>query len=263
QRLEFAGGYRNLSFDTKTRTRAFSTSTGELILDQEDDPPSLDTINMGTASTALVYDTSIFGGTSPILGRRYRVELAGVGGGLNYYSALLDFRQYIRIAKRLTLAGRFLHFGRYGGDAEDRRMQDMYIGYPALIRGYTFGSFEPRECDIGPNQVGSCPVFEQLLGSKMAVANVELRIPILGFFGLIPSSGVPPVETAIFFDAGTAWTNSQTTTFFGGDRSPVTSHGASLRFNIFGFAVGQLSYVHPNDRPLKSWHWSFSLIPGF
>jgi hypothetical protein len=49
----------------------------------------------------------------------------------------------------------------------------------------------------------------------------------------------------------------------GGSRSEVTSYGGSLRFNILGFAVGQLSYVRPNDRPLKDWHWEFSLIPGF
>jgi len=27
--------------------------------------------------------------------------------------------------------------------------------------------------------------------------------------------------------------------------------------------VGELDYVHPDDRPLKGWYWQFGLQPGF
>jgi hypothetical protein len=43
----------------------------------------------------------------------------------------------------------------------------------------------------------------------------------------------------------------------------VTSYGSSLRVNILGFAIAQISLVHPNQRPVKGWHWEFSLLPGF
>ncbi|MGH9816652.1 MAG: BamA/TamA family outer membrane protein, partial [Candidatus Acidiferrales bacterium] len=106
---------------------------------------------------------------------------------------------------------------------------------------------------------GSCPAFDQLVGSRIVVGNLELRLPIFGPLGVIPSRSAPPVETAFFYDAGYAWRGISETL----SRDPVTSYGATLRFNIFGFAIGQLSYAHPNQRPGKGWIWEFSLVPGF
>jgi hypothetical protein len=97
----------------------------------------------------------------------------------------------------------------------------------------------------------------------MGVVNLELRLALLGALGAIQTPRIPPVEIAAFYDAGLTWTSRNNPFFLGGSRSEVTSYGGSLRFNILGFAVGQLSYVRPNDRPLKDWHWEFSLIPGF
>jgi hypothetical protein len=120
-----------------------------------------------------------------------------------------------------------------------------------------------EECEAAAGVTATCPAFDQFLGSRIAVANVELRIPLIGFLGLIPSRRFPPVEIAPFFDAGVAWTSAQKAWFLDGPRVPVTSYGASLRFNILGFAVGQLTYVRPNDRPRQNWMWQFSLLPGF
>jgi hypothetical protein len=53
--------------------------------------PAPDTINMAMGSAAFVHDTSVFGGTSPVMGRRYRVEVGMAGGGLNFASLLGDF----------------------------------------------------------------------------------------------------------------------------------------------------------------------------
>jgi outer membrane protein assembly factor BamA len=75
---------------------------------------------------------------------------------------------------------------------------------------------------------------------------------------------VPPVETALFYDAGVAWTSADKARFLGGSRSIVSSYGASLRINLLGFAIGQISLVHPNDRlNNRNWSWEFSLLPGF
>jgi len=261
QRLEFGGGFRNISFDAETETDFFSPFTGQFLGRRTEDIETPDAINLGTVSAALVYDTSVFGGTGPIIGQRYRLEFEQVGGNLLFSNALVDYRRYFMFLRPLTLAGRFLHVGRYGSDAEDPRLQNMFIGYPSLVRGYDFGSFSPNECELSAPSDGSCPVFDKLIGSRLAVANLELRVPLLGTLGLIPSEGFIPVETALFYDAGMAWTSLEGSDF--GSRDPVTSYGASLRINLLGFAIAQVSLVRPVDRPLKNWIWEFSLTPGF
>ena len=261
QRVEFAGGFRNISFDAESETDFFSPVTGEFLDRQNQNLPAPDAIHLGTASAALVYDTSVFGGTSPVIGQRYRFELEQVGGNLFFTNVLTDYRRYFMFLRPLTLAGRFLHYGRYGPDAEDQRMQDLFLGYPSLIRGYDFGSFSVNECQPKTPGDGTCPVFDQLIGSRLAVANLELRMPLFGPLGLVPSQGFIPIETALFYDAGMAWGSQPGATF--SSRDPLKSYGASLRINLLGFAVGQISLVRPVDRPLKNWIWEFSLTPGF
>jgi outer membrane protein assembly factor BamA len=199
-----------------------------------------------------VFDNSVFGGTSPVLGQRYRFSVEPVLGSLNFTEILGDYRRYVPLMRPLTIAGRVLHFGRYGSDGEDARLTPLFVGYPSLVRGYDLNSFATEE-----------PIFDQLLGSKLAVANVELRLPLLGTLGLLPSPGVPPLEAALFFDAGSAWTDAMRPSFLGGDARTVTSHGLALRLNLFGFAIGEVDLVHPNDRTDKGWYWLFSIQPGF
>jgi hypothetical protein len=39
--------------------------------------------------------------------------------------------------------------------------------------------------------------------------------------------------------------------------------GGAFRVNLLGFAVAEIAYVHPNDRPLKGWYWQFDIQPGY
>jgi len=94
QRLELSAGFQNLSFDAETKVEAYSAITGEFLGEQKltlDLPRSR---NLGTGNAALVYDTSIFGGTSPILGQRYRLEAGVAAGSLTYATFLADYRRY-------------------------------------------------------------------------------------------------------------------------------------------------------------------------
>ncbi len=99
---------------------------------------------------ALVHDTSFFGATSPIYGERYRLEIDRSIGTLNYNTLLLDWRRYFMPKRPYTLAIRGLHYGRYGGDAEDPRLVPLYAGYPDLVHGYGFGSFTSADCLVLP-----------------------------------------------------------------------------------------------------------------
>jgi outer membrane protein assembly factor BamA len=137
----------------------------------------------------------------------------------------------------------------------------MYLGYEGLVRGYDPGSFESGECGIQTD--GSCPAFDRLIGSRVAVGNAELRFPLLGLFNSGRSYyGKLPIEMALFADAGIAWGETTSSTFAFGDRDWVKSVGAAARMNLFGFAIGEVAYVKPLDRG-RGWLWQFSLRPGF
>jgi Tol biopolymer transport system component len=260
-RVEFWGGFRRISFSQDLTSRFYSLSTGQQIGEEEEDLGSFPALNLGQASTALVYDTSLFGLTSPIRGSRYRLEYAQNAGSLTYSGVLADMRTYLMPFRPYTLALRAMYYGRFGRDAEDGRLPALYLGYPGLVRGYDSGSFESGECGVQPD--GSCPVFDRLIGSRLAIANAELRFPLWGAFGGDQFYGPIPVELAVFTDAGVAWGRSERSGFAPGDNEPVVSVGAAARINLFGFAVAEIDYVRPLDRPGRGWLWQFNFIPGF
>jgi hypothetical protein len=97
----------------------------------------------------------------------------------------------------------------------------------------------------------------------MIVANAELRVPLWSLFGHGNFYGPLPIEMAVFGDAGAAWDRSRSLHLTGADRNLVRSIGAAARINLFGFAVAEIDYVRPLDRPLRGWLWQFNLRPGF
>jgi hypothetical protein len=265
QRIDLQAGFSNISFDRELRTRGFSLITGEQILEDDQDLPAPDALNLGIGSAALVYDNSFYGATGPILGQRYRFEVAPTVGSLSDVGVLGDFRRYFMPARPFTFATRLLHYGRYARDGEDDRLQPLFLGYAGLVRGYSYGSFDGSECDPPADDPGACPVFDQLLGSRIAVANAELRFPLLGVLGIGSGYyGAFPIEFVAFGDAGLAWdTVNEPSIFASGTRDPVFSAGAGLRINLLGFAVAEIDLVRPFDRPDKGWIWQFELQPGF
>ena len=253
QRIEFSGGLRSIVFKNEVETQVFDP-TGQIVADQTIPLEAPSALNLGVMGGALVFDNTVFGGTAPVVGHRYRLGSTQVMGSLNLNEILADYRQYVMPARPLVFAGRLLHYGRYGRDAESPALSDLFLGYSWLVRGYNVESFNVDEGDA----------FNRLLGSRIAVANLEVRLPLLGALAVFPTPGAPPVEAAWFYDAGVAWRQGQHPALRGNDtQHPVSSTGAALRMNLFGLAVGEVDYVHPNDRPLKGWFWQFSLQPGF
>ena len=261
QRVEVSGGLRQIGLKQDVTERLYSPFTGQQFSQETTDLGSMPTLNLGESAAALVYDTSINGVASPIRGSRYRLELSQTAGSLTYTGLLTDFRTYYMPFRPYTLAFRGMYYGRYGRDSEDFRLPVLYLGYPGLVRGYDSGSFQAFECGVNPN--GTCPSFDRLIGSKVAIANAELRFPLWGAFGGGNFYGPLPIEMALFSDAGVAWDRTTRPGFGAGDRQPVVSVGAAMRINVLGFAIAEIDYVRPLDRPGRGWLWQFNLRPGF
>ncbi|NUM75032.1 PD40 domain-containing protein [candidate division KSB1 bacterium] len=259
QRMEFSAGLQNISFDLQQRTRVYSYTTGQMLSDQKVDLPAPGGLNLTSGSLALVYDTSIFGATSPIIGQSYRLEFSPILGTVKFNNVLLDYRRYLMPLRPFTFATRIFHYGRYGQDSETDRLTPLFLGYPGLVRGYDSNSFSQSECSGN-----DCPTFDRLIGSKIALANFEMRFPLLGLLHAGPGYyGFLPLETAVFYDLGVAWTKAEEAAFLGGSREFVRSYGATARLNLLGYLVLQLDYVNPIDRPQKGWYWQFNFTTGF
>lgn len=259
-RFELSGGYKFIDFDREVCTRAFSMIDGREIIREKEDlgaPPGL---HFGFASAALVYDSSFFGATGPILGQAYRLEISPLIGTINYYTILTDYRRYFMPVRPFTLAFRILHYGRYGKGGEDSRLYSLYIGYETLVRGYNSGSYDMDEFDADNDPFD----FDRLVGSKLVVANIELRFPLFNVLGIGKGYyGILPTDFYAFFDTGLAWSSEDKDSFFKGRRKPVSSVGVGLRTNFFGYLILGVNFVQPLDRPNKGWYFQFSLTPGF
>jgi dipeptidyl aminopeptidase/acylaminoacyl peptidase len=280
QRLEFRLGFRRYSFDLE-EDRFYLDPFGRIIqgervqLDDQEPAP----INLGEASVALVGDNSFTGFVSPIRGGRYRFGIDATAGTQNFITALADWRRYYGVDRNLTIALRGMHLGRYG-DIEGAQgfnqqfnrtqvIQPFFLGWETNIRGYAWESFQVQECTGGQaTEDGSCPALDRLFGQRLAVVNLEARIPLFGNeqFGLINFPFVP-TELVAFFDAGLAWDQDNPATLewsrSGLERVPVASTGLSARMNVLGFLVLEAYYAYPFQRPERGAHWGFSLAPGW
>ena len=263
QRVEFTAGVQHQSLKTEEEVL---TIVGDQIIDDTTTPfgPNF-SFNLARVSAALVGDSAVFGFLSPLRGSRYRYEIDALTGDLHFETALADYRHYW-FARPVTFAVRGLHYGRYGRDSESPLIQPLYVGDIGLVRGYEFGSINLDECANGNPATGSCPVFDRLFGSKIAVANAELRIPLFGTkeFGIF--SGFLPTEVAPFVDAGLAWNQGDhpkvkfaTNT---NERVPVVSAGVTLRM-LLSYIPLEFYWAKPFQRPGKGFEFGFNIIPGW
>ena len=284
QRVEFSAGARRIAQDVQIREYIYQPviQNGQVIsyqgpVDYREREENLESYNLAEGSAALVYDNSVFSYTSPFAGQRYRFEAAPTLGDLNFTSVTADYRRYFWL-RPVTLAFRGLHFGRYGRD--EATINSVFLGYPSLMRGYAYGSVTDaceRELAQSANGGGECEVYDELFGSRIAVANLELRVPLIRSLVVGNSLGFPPVEGIAFLDAGTAWGKLQANngeiittnpTFARGvaagfeDRGILTSAGVGARVNLFGYIIVEAVYVNAFERP-TGWHWQFAFQPGF
>jgi len=277
RRIEASGGFTRYGFDYELDTFRFDPLTGFVTRDRtqlnESEP---DAQYFATAGIALVSDYSFFGFTSPVRGGRSRLEVAPFYGTSSFIRVQADWRKYIQL-KPLTLAVRGLHVGNYGAEeSENSLFTREYLGYAnsiGFIRGYSFSSFDDlAECT--PTTKGICAEQDRLLGTRMATASVELRVPLFGTesFGLINFPYLP-TEVSFFVDGGVAWTAEEAPEILpvaqwfkstrSAERIPVFSTGVTTRVNLFGYTVLEIFYAKPFQRPIKGNHFGFQIVPGW
>lgn len=222
------------------------------------------TLNYVTPSAAFVSDNSLFGTTGPVMGRRMRFAVSQSVGNVRFTDFLVDYRRYDPIVfNTLTFATRLMSSFSIG---RDESFYPKYIGRPDYVRGYDRANFNFTDCTSVLNPQTVACNNAQLAGSRVAVANVELRFPIIRRFDIGSAFGLPPVDGLLFYDAGLAWSSGQTPHLGRApddasllrDRYPLTSWGGGLRVNFFNLAILRWDYARPLSTDRKP-NWTFSL----
>ena len=262
KRFDVSSGFVRYGFDYEIE-RFFPNGEREKL--QLDSP---DPIYFFQGDVSYVGDYANFAFTSPVQGGRYRFSVSPFVGSESFVRVLADYRRY-KFARPVTFAVRGLHVGNYfadDGNPDNTLFSQEYLGYSnslTFLRGYSFSSFEVNECSSG----GGC-VYDNLLGSRLALASAEVRLPLLGStnFGLINFPYLP-TEISLFTDAGLAWSKGETPKL-AWDRTPeratpLVSSGVATRFNILGYMVFEIYYAYPWQREIKGGHFGLQLIPGW
>ncbi|MBI4478170.1 MAG: PD40 domain-containing protein, partial [Acidobacteria bacterium] len=121
RRVEFTGTVHAITF-RRDATTSIYTKSGRLIEETREGGTAGRPVRLIETGAALVYDAALVGPTSPILGSRYRVDLAPTVGDLTFATVIADYRRYWMPARPFTLAFRVKHVGRYGPGAGDARL---------------------------------------------------------------------------------------------------------------------------------------------
>ncbi len=200
-------------------------------------------------SVSLVGDNSLFGSSGPVNGGRwnltYSPSFALFPNGLEYHTATLDLRRYSDLTHGYSFATRVL-----GGMSNGRDPQAFRVGGFSTIRGF--------------------PDFD-LIGTRLAMANAELRFPFvqdLGLVGPIPIGNLR-LRGALFADIGTIWNDGVQPRFWVMDergrhlRDPYFAFGTGIRSWILGLPMKlDVAWATDFDK-VKRPRWHFSIGPEF
>ncbi|HEY6219416.1 MAG TPA: hypothetical protein VIV65_05135 [Gemmatimonadaceae bacterium] len=265
-RVEIGGGFNNVDRTRWAVTREITDGSATTSF-RLDSSHTAGTLNYFDGQFALVSDNTLLGYTAPLMGRRFRLQVSPVGGSLEWIQGLVDYRRYDPIVfNYLTFASRVYTDVSIGSDED---LFPKYIARPDFVRGYDRNnSFNP--CTSFGVTPSNCNAV-QLLGSRVAVANFELRFPVVRKIelGLLPVE-LPPVDGLFFFDAGMAWSRHQAV--YGrrpklydlnSQRFPLRSYGTGIRVNVFNYAILRFDYAIPLDTPGHHAFWTWSLWPSF
>lgn len=180
----------------------------------------------------LVHDDALWGHTGPVVGRRWL--LAGEasrkmwGSDLDFSSGFLDLRNYWRLSQRVSLASRLM-----GGVSVGPDPQRFYLGGSQTLRGYG---------------------YESMYGTRMALGNLELRIPFIDRLEMaVPPLRLYGIRGTLFYDMGAAWSDDRQ--FQGASRPDDAlvrledlraSLGTGVRIGLYPLVI-KLDFAWPTD----------------
>lgn len=257
-RVEAHSGYIRIADELEIREQSFDQSRPEATYIF----PIGDPIHLWDNELAFVLDSSRSGFTGPLSGSRVRVGTSPIVGSLDFVSVRVDLRQYFYM-RPIGVAMRAVHLGRYLGDADSQLLSPLSIGDPGLVRGYDPATVRSTECSSE-----DCPEYDRLFGTKLAAANLEVRLPVFGAEGLgLVSFPYLPITVVAFADAGIAWSDwvapELTLDAIPGVPTPVVSTGFSARFNLLDAVILELYYAWPFARSRVPSILGLTLQPGF
>jgi outer membrane protein assembly factor BamA len=161
-------------------------------------------------AVSFTHDNSLWGPSGPLDGNRFNVTFAYTSdiqySNADYYSVILDYRHYFRLAQRSSFAMRLWLF--YNDGKEARR---FFMGGSWDLRGYDRWSIR---------------------GKKLWLTSNELRFPFIDALAFrFPFGGLSfvGIRGALFLDAGNAWDDAYNET--------LGSIGAGARLNLGGVIV--------------------------
>ena len=256
-RLEVTGGVRHERFHRDLRSRLSSMETGRILEEARVESSGGAPATVGELGAALVGDTTVFGPTGPLLGSRFRLELTPAAGTMFYTSLLADYRRYMMPVRPYTLAMRVIHSGRYGPDDDDPRLLPTFLGSRSFVRGH---GYDARDCR--PSENDHCG--GELLGNRLLVANLELRLPVWGARSRQLAYGPLPLDAFVFADGGVAWSRDFRAPAVSGrlERNLISSIGFGVRANAGGLPF-EVSAVRALDGPTPGWGADFGFRTGF
>ena len=248
-RVEMFGGVRHAQYRRDARVSVASAETGEVFDREQTEFSGGRPTTVAEFGAALVRDTTVFGPTGPLLGSRYRVELAPAIGQMRYTSVLADVRHYLMPVRPLTVAMRMVHSGRFGRDGRDPRLLPSYLGSSYFVRGHRE---DLRYCTPDPAQVCG----DELLGNQLLVGNLEVRFPLWGVWSRqLDYNRFVPVDAFFFADGGIVSSRTD-------GRTSISSIGAGLRMNAGGLPL-EIGAVRALDGPRPRWQFDLGFRVGF
>ncbi len=183
-----------------------------------------------------VSDNSIWWYTGPIDGHRFNITIGNTydlrWSNVNYYTFLIDWRQYFRLKGTVTYAFRILTL--YNAGKETRW---FYLGGSWDLRGYRRWSIR---------------------GEKIGLISQELRFPFIDYLNIkfpIGVLGFRAIRGALFLDAGNAWNKKF--------QGLIGSMGFGFRMNIFGFLVLRLDIGKTTDFKRFNSNWFTQFFFGW
>jgi outer membrane translocation and assembly module TamA len=200
-------------------------------------------------SLSLVGDNSLFGEFGPVNGGRWNLSYSPSFGvfpkALSYQTVTLDTRRYFDLSHGYSFAFRAL-----GGTSGGRDPQAFRVGGFSTIRGF--------------------PDFD-IIGTHLAMANLELRFPFienLGVVGPLPVGNLR-LRGALFTDFGEVWSDGVQPRLWEVDErgrhltDPKFAFGTGIRSWLLGLPmkldVAWATNLQQTNRP----RWHFSIGPEF